>query len=64
MLDCLSGWRVRGLSENEWPLEGSEPWNPPPTFRLVSGYLKGEPSTGCRALPLQSLCWGVLWWQL
>ena len=25
MLDCLLGWRVRELSENERPLEGSEP---------------------------------------
>lgn len=29
MLDCLLGWRVRELSENERPLEGSEPWSPP-----------------------------------
>ena len=64
MLDCLLSWRVRELSENERPLEGSEPWSPPPTFRLASGYLIGELSTGCWAMPSQSLCWGGLWGQL
>lgn len=63
MLDCLLGWTVRELSENEWPLEGSEPWSPPPTFRLASGCLT-ELSIGHWAMPSQSLCWGGLWGQL
>ena len=59
MLDCLLSWRVRELSENERPLEGSEPWSPPPTFRLASGCLP-EFSIGHWAMPSQSLCWGGL----